>query len=44
MPEDLSPDELTVEKAEEILSQSQQQRELGVDPATDRPIVVKNGR
>jgi DNA topoisomerase-1 len=42
--EDIAPDELTVEKAEEILSQSQQQRELGVDAASGRTIVVKNGR
>jgi DNA topoisomerase-1 len=42
--DDIAPDELTVEKAEEILSQGQQQRELGVDPETGRPVVVKSGR
>jgi DNA topoisomerase-1 len=42
--DDIAPDQLTVEKAEEILSQSQQQRELGVDPETGHTVVVKSGR
>ncbi len=42
--DDIAPDELTVERAEEILSQSQQQRELGTDPETGRTIVAKTGR
>jgi DNA topoisomerase-1 len=42
--DDIAPDELTVAKAEELLSQGQQQRELGVDPETGHPIVVKTGR
>ena len=44
VPDDIAPDELTVERAEELLSQGQQQRELGVDPETGRTIVVKTGR
>jgi DNA topoisomerase I len=42
--DDIAPDELTVERAEEILAQGAQQRELGVDPQTGRTIVAKNGR
>ncbi len=44
VPDDLAPDELTVEKAEELLSQPTGDRELGVDPETDRPVVAKTGR
>jgi DNA topoisomerase-1 len=45
VPEDLPPDELTVEKARELLSQpSGTERELGVDPETGRRIVAKAGR
>jgi DNA topoisomerase I len=42
--DEIAPDELTVARAEELLSQGQQQRELGVDPGTGRTIVAKNGR
>ncbi len=42
--DDIAPDALTVELAEEILAQSSQQRELGTDPATGRAIVAKTGR
>ena len=42
--EELAPDELTVEKAEELLSQATDQRELGVNPESGRPVTVKNGR
>ena len=44
MPEDLAPDELTVEKAEELLAGAAGDRELGTDPATGRAIVAKAGR
>jgi DNA topoisomerase-1 len=44
VPEDLAPDELTVELAEELLAQPSGDRELGQDPETGRPIVAKAGR
>jgi DNA topoisomerase-1 len=42
--DEIAPDELTVSKAEELLSQASDQRELGVNPDTGRTILVKNGR
>src|SRR5690242_7385270 len=44
VPEDVVPDELTVEKAEELLAQPSGDRELGVDPDTGREIVARTGR
>jgi len=44
IPEDVVPDELTVEKAEELLVQPSGERELGVDPETSLPIVARSGR
>ncbi|TQN33198.1 DNA topoisomerase I [Haloactinospora alba] len=44
IPEDLAPDELTSEKAEELFAQPSEDRELGTDPETGRTIVAKNGR
>ncbi|MEU8057071.1 type I DNA topoisomerase [Microbispora bryophytorum] len=44
IPEDMAPDELTAEKAEELFSRPSGDRELGVDPATGRRIVAKDGR
>jgi DNA topoisomerase-1 len=44
LPDDLVPDELTVEKAEELLAQPSGDRELGVDPETGRTIVARTGR
>ena len=44
IPEDLVPDELTVEKAEELLAQPSGDRELGVDPETGRTILARTGR
>ncbi|HEY6738418.1 MAG TPA: type I DNA topoisomerase, partial [Actinopolymorphaceae bacterium] len=45
IPEDLPPDELTLEKAKELLSQpAGMEKELGTDPSTGRPIVAKAGR
>jgi DNA topoisomerase I len=44
VPEELAPDELTLERAEELLSQPSGDRELGEDPETGRPIVARTGR
>jgi DNA topoisomerase-1 len=45
VPEDLPPDELTLERARELLAQpSGAERQLGVDPGTGRMVVAKNGR
>ena len=45
VPEDLAPDELTVEKARELLeTQPEGDLVLGEDPATGTTIVAKNGR
>ncbi len=45
VPEDLAPDELTAEKAVELMNSSgPEQRELGQDPETGRTIVAKTGR
>src|SRR5581483_11071099 len=44
VPEDLAPDELTVEKAEELLSAPSGDRELGADPATGLTVFAKAGR
>jgi DNA topoisomerase-1 len=42
--DEIPPDELTVERAEELLSQASDQRELGLNPETGRTVLVKNGR
>ncbi|HEX2038848.1 MAG TPA: type I DNA topoisomerase [Acidimicrobiales bacterium] len=44
VPDDLAPDELTVEKAEELLAAPSGDRVLGEDPATGLPVVAKAGR
>ncbi|MFJ6418127.1 type I DNA topoisomerase [Paeniglutamicibacter sp. NPDC091659] len=45
VPEDLAPDELTAEKAIELMeNQGPSERVLGVDPETGRTIVAKDGR
>jgi DNA topoisomerase-1 len=44
VPEELAPDELTLERAEELLAQPSGDRELGDDPETGRPIVARTGR
>ena len=45
VPDDLPPDELTQEKALDLLSRPMgEERELGLDPQTHTPIVVRNGR
>ncbi len=43
LPPDMAPDELTPERAEELLSQPDN-RPLGSDPETGRDIVVRSGR
>jgi len=45
VPEDLPPDELTLEKARELLANpAGAETELGTDPESGNPIVAKNGR
>ena len=43
LPADLAPDELTAEKAEELLSRPES-RSLGTDPQTGHEITVRSGR
>ncbi|MFF7192098.1 type I DNA topoisomerase [Streptomyces sp. NPDC008079] len=44
VPEDLPPDELSVEYAEELFAKPSGDFALGDDPATGRPIIAKDGR
>ncbi|GGO89346.1 type I DNA topoisomerase [Wenjunlia tyrosinilytica] len=44
VPDDLPPDELTAELAEEFLAKPSRERELGTDPETSHLIVAKDGR
>ncbi|MDI5969758.1 type I DNA topoisomerase [Streptomyces sp. SL13] len=44
VPDELPPDELTVELARELLDKPSGDFELGADPATGRQIVAKDGR
>ncbi|MBY8868256.1 type I DNA topoisomerase [Streptomyces sennicomposti] len=44
IPDDLAPDELSVELAEELLAKPSGDFELGTDPATGHTIVAKAGR
>jgi len=44
LPDDLAPDEITVETATELLDAPSGDRELGEDPATGLVVVVKAGR
>jgi DNA topoisomerase I len=45
VPDDLPPDELTVERARELIAaQAGGDKELGTDPETGRPVVAKTGR
>jgi DNA topoisomerase-1 len=44
VPEDLPPDELTVEKALELLAMPREGRLLGDDPASGLPVYAKAGR
>ncbi len=45
VPDDVAPDELSVDKARELFTaQASNGRELGIDPATNRQIIAKAGR
>ncbi|MFF4772009.1 type I DNA topoisomerase [Microtetraspora fusca] len=44
VPEDMTPDELTAEKAEELFARPSGDRELGKDPVTGNVIVARSGR
>lgn len=44
IPEDLAPDELTTERVRELLEAPSGDRELGTDPESGHPVVVKAGR
>ena len=44
LPDDLPPDELTAEIAEQLFAVPQEGRSLGVDPLTGHEIVAKEGR
>lgn len=44
VPDDLAPDELTVDKALELISAPSGGRELGIDPKTGLPVYVRAGR
>ncbi|MFD9439997.1 type I DNA topoisomerase [Streptomyces sp. NPDC060006] len=44
VPEDLAPDELTIELAEELLAKPSGDFELGADPATGHQIIARDGR
>jgi DNA topoisomerase-1 len=44
LPEDLPPDELTAERAEELLATPQGPRVIGTDPATGQEVTVRSGR
>ena len=44
VPEDLAPDELTVQKVHELLDQPSGERELGIDPTSGHAVMAKAGR
>jgi DNA topoisomerase-1 len=44
LPEDIVPDELTAERAEELLAAPGDARELGLHPETGRPVLLRTGR
>ena len=44
LPPDIAPDELTPDRAEEILAQGSQEHELGVHPESGRTIALRAGR
>src|SRR6478736_2799180 len=44
LPPDIAPDELTPERAEEILAQGNQEHERGVDPDSGHTIALRAGR
>ena len=44
IPEGMAPDELTLEKAKEILAQPSGERDMGIDPVTGNQLLAKTGR
>jgi DNA topoisomerase I len=44
LPPDIAPDELTPERAEELLAQGKQEHVLGTDPESGNTLVVRTGR
>ncbi len=44
IPEDMPPDELTIEKATELLAAPSGDRPIGTDPTSGLPVYAKNGR
>jgi DNA topoisomerase-1 len=44
IPEDLPPDELTVERADDLLQAGSTDRMVGTDPATGLPVLIRAGR
>jgi DNA topoisomerase-1 len=44
VPEDMAPDELTPEKAEELLAKPSGDRVLGLEPESGRQVVARDGR
>jgi DNA topoisomerase-1 len=44
VPEGIAPDELTVARAEEMLAKPSGDRVLGTDPASEVPVIVREGR
>ena len=44
IPEDMAPDELTVERAQELLAAPSGDRTIGTDPASGLPVVARAGR
>jgi DNA topoisomerase I len=44
VPPDLAPDELTLDKAKELLAQPSGDRELGAHPETGRQLIARTGR
>jgi DNA topoisomerase-1 len=44
LPDDTVPDELTIQRAEELLEAPNDDRLLGTDPETGKPVVARNGR
>jgi DNA topoisomerase I len=44
LPEEIAPDELTPEKAEELLARPSDERMLGTSPETGLPVILRNGR
>jgi DNA topoisomerase-1 len=44
LPDDIAPDELTIQRAEELLEAPNDDRLLGEDPETGQPVMARNGR